>query len=109
MQDERPVAIKYLKRSSHPHEVDISRYLSSIELVDDPRNHCCPLIDVLEDPEDANVQLLVMPLLRPYHDPRFTTVGEALEFFRQMFEVAFLASAFSDQSSHGFLGPQIHA
>ena len=36
---------------------------------------------------DTDTQLMVMPLLRVYDDPRMDTVGEAIAFFRQAFEV----------------------
>ncbi|GBE80555.1 hypothetical protein SCP_0302700 [Sparassis crispa] len=50
------------------------------------RNHSDPIFEVLQDPLDDDIVLLVMPLLRLYDDPRFETVGEAVEFFRQMIE-----------------------
>ena len=30
-----------------------------------------------------------MPFLRSYNDPKFATVGEAIEFFRQALEVRY--------------------
>jgi len=51
-----------------------------------PRNHCIPIYEVLDLPEDSQRCILVMPLLRAYNDPRFKSVGEAVEFFRQIFE-----------------------
>ena len=33
---------------------------------------------------------MVMPLLRPYDDPNFDTIGEAVECFRQLFEVVLI-------------------
>ncbi|RPD53215.1 hypothetical protein L226DRAFT_503286 [Lentinus tigrinus ALCF2SS1-7] len=80
------VVIKRIQKSVHPLEGEIGRFLSSPPLNSDPRNHCCPILDVLDDPEDADVQLIVMPLLREYDDPKLTTVGEAMELFRQLFE-----------------------
>lgn len=41
----------------------------------------------MQDPQDPDIQIIVMPFLRPYNDPKFGTVGEAVEFFRQAFEV----------------------
>ncbi|KAI0744020.1 hypothetical protein C8Q80DRAFT_1272622 [Daedaleopsis nitida] len=79
-------SISRYPRGSHPHESEIALYLSSPPLSNDPRNHCCPTLDVLEDPLDDDQRLIVMPLLRMYDEPKFTTVGEAVEFFRQAFE-----------------------
>ncbi len=81
------VVIKQIPKSVHPYEVDIGRYLTSSPLSDDPRNHCCPILDVLQDPRDPDIQLVVMPFLRQYNDPKFSTVGEAVEFFRQALDV----------------------
>ena len=76
----------------HPYEAEIGQYLSSETLISDPCNHCVPLLDVLQDPEDEDIQLLVMPMLQMCITPSFGTVGEAVEFFRQAFEVCFLAT-----------------
>ncbi|KAI0709590.1 hypothetical protein C8T65DRAFT_197773 [Cerioporus squamosus] len=84
--DGRVVVIKQVQKSVHPHEVDIGRYLTSPPLSDDPRNHCCPILDVLQDPRDPDIQLVVLPFLKRYNDPKFGTVGEAVEFFRQALE-----------------------
>ena len=86
--------IKSLSKSVHPCEADIAVYLSSSPLASDPRNHCCPVLEVLHDPYDADMQYIVMPLLKNFQDPKFVTVGEAVEFFRQAFEVGIR----SDQS-----------
>ncbi|TFK83402.1 hypothetical protein K466DRAFT_665869 [Polyporus arcularius HHB13444] len=80
------VVMKRIHKSVHPLEGEIGRFLSSPPLASDPRNHCCPILDVLSDPEDPDVQLIVMPLLREYDDPKLVTVGEAVELFRQLFE-----------------------
>ena len=62
------------------------QYLSSEPLSLDPRNHCAQLLEVLDLPDHIN-QVLVMPLLRPFNSPTFDTFGEAVECFRQLFEV----------------------
>lgn len=85
--DNAMVLMKRVKKSVHPHEVDIGRYLCSESVASDPRNHCCPFYDVFEDPHDEDVLIIVMPHLRRYNDPDFQTVGEAVEFFRQVIEV----------------------
>lgn len=82
-----PLTLKRILTSRHPHEVEISRYLSSEPLASDPKNHCVPILEVLEVPNEPSLRILVMPLLRKFNDPTFLTVGEAIEFFRQVFEV----------------------
>ncbi|OCH94858.1 hypothetical protein OBBRIDRAFT_788858 [Obba rivulosa] len=84
--DKKMVAIKAIRKSVHPYEAEIGQYLSSEPLASDRRNHCIPIYDVLQDPYDVDKLLLIMPFLRPYDNPRFQTVGEAVEFFRQVFQ-----------------------
>lgn len=67
-------------------EREILEFLRSPHLRSDPKNHTVPLLDVFKLPVSGDT-VLVMPLLRPFHNPRFQTVGEAVEFFRQIFEV----------------------
>lgn len=50
-------------------------------------NHCVPLLDVLEENKDSEVYYLVMPYLRPAHDPPLRTVGDAMDFTTQLLEV----------------------
>jgi len=64
------------------------RYLSSEPLASDPRNRCVPLLDVLEPPDEPEMIILVMPLLREYTSPPFDTVGEVMDCCRQLFEVS---------------------
>ena len=82
------VLLKRISVTVHPNEVAIGQYLTSPLLSGDPRNHCCPILDVLEDPFDADIRIIVMPLLRKFDNPKFQTVGEVVEFFRQAFEVS---------------------
>ena len=87
IQEGEMVVLKRISKSLHPFEVEIGRMFSSEPLSSDPRNHCCPFYDVLQDPSDDDTLLIVMPLLRRYIDPEFMSVGEAVECFRQLFEV----------------------
>ncbi|GBE80560.1 hypothetical protein SCP_0302750 [Sparassis crispa] len=84
--DGAAVVLKKTKKSTHPHEAEIAQFLSSPPLTSDPRNHCVSIYETLQDPTEEDVVLLVMPLLRLYDEPRFETVGEAVEFFWQMIE-----------------------
>ena len=86
--DGEMVVLKHISISVHPNEVQIGQFLCSPPVSENPMNHCCPILHVLEDPMNADIRILVMPLLRRYRDPAFETVGEAVEFFRQAFEVS---------------------
>jgi len=88
--DNQPVLLKKIWMSRFPHEISIGLYFSSPELASDPQNHCVPLLDVLKIPDAEGLQLLVMPLLRDFNLPSFTTVGEAVSLFKQIFEVRFV-------------------
>ncbi|KAF7312509.1 Protein kinase domain-containing protein [Mycena indigotica] len=50
------------------------------------KNHCIPIFDVLQDPYDDDKQIIVMPQLIDVEEPIFQTVGEVIDFFRQVFE-----------------------
>ncbi|KAI0358593.1 hypothetical protein OH77DRAFT_1449137 [Trametes cingulata] len=80
------VILKRVVKTKHPYEAEISQLFSAEALRADPRNHCVPIYEVLESPSDGDVTILVMPFLRPYNAPRFDTIGEAIELFRQLFE-----------------------
>ena len=81
------VILKRILKSEHPYEVEITKSLSSEPLASDPRNHCVRLYDVLEVPNEDDMVILVLPLLRRYDSPPFETVEEAIDFFSQVFEV----------------------
>jgi hypothetical protein len=86
--DQKHVILKQSMPSNHPFEVEIGKYLSSGELLEDRGNHSVPIYDVLEPPGEADLNLIVMPLLRPFENPPFETVGEAVDFFGQVFQVS---------------------
>jgi len=78
------VMLKRIKRDAHPFEIPIAQFFSNEPWSTHPRNHCVPALEVLDVPDDEKSVVLVMPFLRQYNDPRFETVGEAVEFFRQI-------------------------
>ncbi|EED77210.1 predicted protein, partial [Postia placenta Mad-698-R] len=84
LSDDTQVSLKEISTDIHPFEADIGRYLCSEELRNDPDNHCVTLYDVLQDPFDEHVVILVMPLFRECDDPEFETVGEVVEFIQQL-------------------------
>ena len=68
-------------------ELEISQLVSSPRLRHDPRNHCVPLLEVIELPDAHDQKVMVMPLLRPFDQPRFQTFGEFVAFFTQICDV----------------------
>lgn len=64
-------------------------FLASEPLRSHPRNHSTPIYDLLDVPGE-DVSIFVMPVLDYFFVPRFQTVGEVLECFRQVFEVCFM-------------------
>jgi len=83
--DGRPVMLKLLVPAEGPHELRINRLVSSEPLRSDPRNHCAPLLDVIELPNES--QIMVHARLRPFYDPPLQTYGEFVAFFGQLCEV----------------------
>ncbi|KAF8511923.1 hypothetical protein JB92DRAFT_2931403 [Gautieria morchelliformis] len=80
------VTLKRIVKYKESDEVGIGKFFSSEPLASDPKNHCVPLLDVLEGPEYEGMVFLVMPILRPFNRPKIWTFGEAVEFFRQVFQ-----------------------
>ncbi|KAH0828134.1 hypothetical protein J3R83DRAFT_3809 [Lanmaoa asiatica] len=87
LSDGKYVTLKRVCKLVHPHEVDIGLYFSSGILASHSANHCVPIYEVITLQDDANIIILVMPLLRAYADPYFDTFGEAIDCFHQLFEV----------------------
>ena len=85
--DGKHVMLKKIFTEEGPHELRIAQLFSSREVSRDPRNHCVPLLDVIELPNTGQ-KLMVMPFLRPFNNPRFQTYGEFVAFFTQICEVS---------------------
>ncbi|KAL5492954.1 hypothetical protein ACEPAI_4402 [Sanghuangporus weigelae] len=81
--DGTKVAIKRVPRRSD--ELPILKYLTSEEMLRDPRNHAVPLLDVFSEDDDAYI-FIVMPLLINFSILPFTSVDEVVHFMRQMLE-----------------------
>ena len=88
MSDGKMVMLKKVNTETHPHEVENSQFLSSEGFASDPRNHCVPLLEVLPDPEEDHIVILVLPLLRSYADPHFLTIGEVIACLQQLIRVS---------------------
>ena len=85
--DGKAVGLKKVSKSRHPYEAEIGQFFSSDPLAKDPRNHCIPTLEILSVPDDADLLIIVMPLLRQYASPPFDTFGETMECIRQLLEV----------------------
>ncbi|KAJ7071939.1 hypothetical protein C8F01DRAFT_1243039 [Mycena amicta] len=84
LHDNTRVMLKRIPRNLHPDEVAIWQFFA--DLGPSPANHCVPLFEVLHPPDDPNMDIAVMPVLRRLDSPRFDSFGEAVECFRQIFE-----------------------
>ncbi|KII92551.1 hypothetical protein PLICRDRAFT_103289 [Plicaturopsis crispa FD-325 SS-3] len=80
------VSLKMVDKALHPHEAAITRFFSSEPQASDPRNHCVPVYETIQVPDDGNALVLCMPLLCSYDDPPFDTVGEVVDLFGQLIE-----------------------
>lgn len=79
------VCIKRIEKQSE--EIEIARFLSSVENLRDTKNHCPPLLASFNDPIILDIKYIVMPLLRPFDDPDFGALGEVVDFVTQALEV----------------------
>ncbi|RDB25045.1 hypothetical protein Hypma_007489 [Hypsizygus marmoreus] len=84
--DGKPVALKLVDLSRHSEEAAIGRLFSSAPLAGHSSNYCLPILDVLLLPDDDDSIIIVMPFLYDWDTPSFETIGEIVEFFRQLFE-----------------------
>jgi hypothetical protein len=82
--------LKMLPEDEGPDELQLNRLFSSEPLASNPRNHCAPLLDVIQLPNDPPI--MVHSQLHLYHDPPFHTYGEFVAFFEQICEVRRLFS-----------------
>ena len=65
-------------------ELHIAKYLTEQR---SHRNHCVPVLDIIQDPLEPHMALLVMPYLRRFNSPEFGTIDEVMDFIRQSLEV----------------------
>ncbi|KAJ7076457.1 hypothetical protein B0H15DRAFT_863883 [Mycena belliarum] len=84
--DGKRLMLKSVSRKKHPFEVEIGNLFSRTPISEDPRNHCIPILEVLQDPADGDKQIIVMPMMMKFHETVFDTVGEVVDCFRQIFE-----------------------
>ncbi|KAG6847854.1 hypothetical protein H0H93_005506 [Arthromyces matolae] len=67
-------------------ELAMARFVSSPDLSITPRNRCVPILEFIPPKEGSNTAFMVMPLLFDVHITPFETIGEVVEYFRQLFE-----------------------
>lgn len=79
------MCIKRISRDDD--EARIARMLRTADLCADPRNHCVPIIEVIDDPKDDSQSFMVMPFLRVADNPQFQHVKEIVDFVDQILEV----------------------
>jgi len=74
-EDGRPVMLKKVLPEEGRYELSITELFSSPGLRGDPKNHCVPLLELIDlsqtNPDGG--KLMAMPFLRPFKNPRFQT------------------------------------
>ena len=83
--DGRLVFLKRVLTDSE--ELSLATYFSRDELRVDPANHCVQILDVITDVLNPEISYMVMPFLRPVHDPPFQMVEVVIHFVDQTLEV----------------------
>ncbi|KAG6819044.1 hypothetical protein H0H93_016001 [Arthromyces matolae] len=81
------VVLKEIKITKSVHEIEVGRLFSSEPLSKNPKNHCVPILEVIDLPAGSQSVFIVMPYLLESKYPPFVTIGELVEHFRQIFEV----------------------
>ncbi|KAG6835155.1 hypothetical protein H0H93_004373 [Arthromyces matolae] len=84
--DGTPVSIKDIRIDTHADEILVAKHFSSSSLAKHPKNHCVPVLDVLDPLPGSRKAFLVMPLLFNHEYVEFETIGEVVDFCRQIFE-----------------------
>ncbi|KZT21803.1 hypothetical protein NEOLEDRAFT_1164410 [Neolentinus lepideus HHB14362 ss-1] len=86
MSDGAVVALKRFSKLYGPREGELGMFFSSDALRADSQNHCVPVYEVLDVPDDDETLIIVMPFLRIWDDPPFDTLGEIISFVQQIIE-----------------------
>ncbi|KAG6835589.1 hypothetical protein H0H93_016719 [Arthromyces matolae] len=81
------VALKLVDIKKPQNDIPILHHLASEPFASNPRNHCVPILEIIEPLEGSSIAFIVMPLLYRPDFPSFKTIGEALGFWKQMIEV----------------------
>ncbi len=83
--DNTTVVIKAAHLGSR--ELAIVKHFSKDGLNSDPHN-CLPVLDILQDPLDATMFLIVTPAVRPFAGSDLRTVADAVQFVEQTLQVS---------------------
>ncbi|TDL22593.1 hypothetical protein BD410DRAFT_722812 [Rickenella mellea] len=83
--DGKPLIIRRIIVNVMSTEVAIGKYLTNSDFSNDPANHAVPVLDVFRDVSHG-LQFVVMPVLRHFDDPPFSTVSEVTDFVFQTLE-----------------------
>ncbi|KAJ7147584.1 hypothetical protein C8R43DRAFT_1009969 [Mycena crocata] len=76
-EDGVPVILKKIEKAAvslRTNETAIGLYFSTPPRAAHPRNHCIPTYEVLQIPNDAEHEIIVMPALRQFTSPPFDTL-----------------------------------
>ena len=90
--DGKLVCIKRIRTESR--EGEIAALFSTEDMRRDPRNHCIPVLEILQDDEFPEISYLVMPFCRSMDNPPFNLVDDVLDFADQVLEVSDLTASF---------------
>ncbi len=109
VKDGKRVLLKRVYRSEWHHELEISRLFSTEPLASGPHNRCVPLEDVISPPDEPDLKFMVFPFLQQLVALPFDTIGEIVDFLRQVFTVSVQPFSLKDRCPPTFSGPTIHA
>ena len=83
------VAIKWIPTAEDAKdELDVMRFLSSTELREAPANHCNPLLDTFDHPDDPNGVFIVTPWLSSTILVPLRFVSDVVDMMLQLFEAS---------------------
>jgi len=88
MSDSSVVAMKHVRPSQHSgsSEIAVATLFSNDEHQSEEQNHCIRTLEVLPVPGSDEEKILIIPWMRKVDDPKFRTIGEVLQFFKEMIE-----------------------
>ncbi|KAF9005485.1 kinase-like domain-containing protein [Cyathus striatus] len=86
VQDGARVMLKKIDVRHGPTERYVAALFATEPLASEPRNHCIPVYDILELPEDSNCAILVMPFLLKFDLLPFICLREIVDFIQQILE-----------------------
>jgi serine/threonine protein kinase len=110
LSDGKTVAIKCISKSSAgDNEIAITQFFSSKDLAEHPDNHCIPLLDVFENPEEPDHYFIVEPWMTYFNEPEFVNVMEVVDFLAQTLQVGVELKCWSEVILNRCLGFGIHA